>query len=197
MEGLVVGQLVAAPVDGGIVTVYIYWRSSYLRVSQMNERSTSITTSLLMSYGILDYRWQPSNNSSISAPHSPPTLLLTVFHLYLESRLPLCSYLSLSCLSPFPFCLPFLIPALARVMCDMYHWLRLLQASMLTFPRASSSLPAELSAVELCWLMILIAPHTAWLSANEGASKRQQVRAEEQGSERREREKLMEKIACS
>lgn len=37
----------------------------------MNERSTSITTSLLMSYGILDYRWQPSNNFSISAPHSP------------------------------------------------------------------------------------------------------------------------------
>ena len=63
----------------------------------MNERSTSITTSLLMSYGILDYRWQASNNSSISAPHSPPTLLVTVFHLYLESRLPVI-YLSLVCL---------------------------------------------------------------------------------------------------
>lgn len=150
----------------------------------MNECSTSITTSLLMSYGILDYRWQPSNNSSIPPPHSLPILLLTVFHLYLESTLPLHSYLSLS------LCLSFLVPALIRVMCDMYHWLGLLQASMLTFPRASSSLPAELSAVELCWLMILIAPHTAWLSANERARERLQVRVGERG---RERERLMEK----
>lgn len=78
------------------------------------------------------------------------------------------------------------------MMCDMYHWLRLLQAGMLTFPRASSSLPAELSAVELCWLMILIAPHTAWLTVNERGSKRQKVRAEE-----REREIGRKKITHS
>lgn len=75
------------------------------------------------------------------------------------------------------------------MMCDMYHWLRLLQAGMLTFPRASSSLPAELSAVELCWLMILIAPHTAWLTVNERGSKRQKVRAEERERERNWEEK--------
>lgn len=47
-----------------------YWLYSYLRVSQINERFTSVTTSLLMSYWILDCRWQPSNNSSISPPQS-------------------------------------------------------------------------------------------------------------------------------
>lgn len=47
---------------------------------------------------------------------------------------------------------------------------------MLTFPRASSSLPAELSAVELCWLMILIALHTAWLSASGGGRESERTR---------------------
>lgn len=47
-----------------------YWLYPYLRVSQINERSTSVATSPLMSYGILDCRWQPSNNSSISQPLS-------------------------------------------------------------------------------------------------------------------------------
>lgn len=50
-----------------------YWLYPYLRVSQINERSTSVATSLLMSYGILDCRWQPSNNSSISQPPSLPS----------------------------------------------------------------------------------------------------------------------------
>lgn len=81
-----------------------YWLYSYLRVSQINERFTSVTTSLLMSYWILDCRWQPSNNSSISPPQS-----LTFFCslAYLESILPFLSYLSLSvCLSSSSLSLP-------------------------------------------------------------------------------------------
>lgn len=159
-----------------------YWLHSYLRVSQINEHPTTVTTSLLMSYGILDCRWQPSNNSSIAPPQSllltgcPPTpsTSLPRKHSFI-SELDVSLLQFLSCLAP----------AFIHVMCDMYHWLRPLQTGMLTFPRASSSLPAELSAVELCWLMILIAPHTAWLSVDEGRRKRQKVKPGEKESERK------------
>lgn len=80
-----------------------------------------------------------------------PLPLPAALHLHLESVGPV-PRLSVSLCLPLRShsVSPAFAPALIHVMCDMYHWLRLLQAGMLTFPRASSSLPAELSAVELC-----------------------------------------------
>lgn len=146
----------------------------------MNECSTSITTSLLMSYGILDYRWQPSNNSSISPPHSLPILVLTVFHLYLESTV-----IYLSCLS--------LLSRSCSHPCDVWY-----VSLVRTTPGQHVDIPPCLfispRRAECCWVVLIndIDRSTHCLTFSKRVSERETA-SQSRGISRRERERLMEK----
>lgn len=162
-----------------------YWLYSYLRVSQINERSTSVTTSLLMSYGILDHRWQPSNNSYISPPRSLFFLSLACvspFHLYLESILLLLSYLSLSvCLSSPSLSL---IPRPCSHPCDVWY-----VSLVKTTPGRHVDIPPCLfispRRAECCWVVLIndIDRSTHCLTFSERGRER-----ETESESRRERE---------
>lgn len=170
-----------------------YWLYSYLRVSQINERSTSVTTSLLMSYGILDCRWQPSNNSSISQPRSLPVPLLAPFHLYLESIAPFLSYLSLSvCLSSRTLSL---LPRPGSHPCDVWY-----VSLVKTTPGRHVDIPPCLfispRRAECCWVVLIndIDRSTHCLTFSERGRERER---ETKSKSRREREIGGKKITHS
>lgn len=133
-----------------------YWLYSYLRASQINERSTSVTTSLLMSYGILDCRWQPSNNSSISPPPSlfsfARPLARHPFHLYLENTLPFLSYLSPSVCPSSPSLS--LLPRPCSHPCDVWY-----VSLVKTTPGRHVDIPPCLfispRRAEWCWVVLI------------------------------------------
>lgn len=162
-----------------------YWLYSYLRVSQINERFTSVTTSLLMSYEILDCRWQPSNNSSISPPRSLFSFarLLAPFRLYLESILPFLSYLSLSvCLSSPSLSL---FPRPCSHPCDVWY-----VSLVKTTPGRHVDIPPCLfispRRAECCWVVLIndIDRSTHCLTFSERGRERDRDGKWEQKSER-------------
>lgn len=160
-----------------------YWLYSYLRVSQINERSTSVTTSLLMSYGILDCRWQPSNNSSVSPPQSLSFLFLAPLHRYLESIPPFQSYLSLSdCLTR---------PSPSLLLCPDSHPCDVWYVSLVkTTPGRHVDIPPCLfispRRAECCWVVLIndIDRSTHCLTFSERGSER-----ETESESRRERQR--------
>lgn len=167
---------------------------SYLRVSQINERSTSVTTSLLMSYGILDCRWQPSNNSSISPPWSCPVLLLAPFHLYLESIVPLLSYLSPSvCLSSPTLSL---LPHPCSHPCDVWY-----VSLVKTSPGRHVDIPPCLfispHRAECCWVVLIndIDRSTHCLTFSERGREREMESESRRVSKRNWRKKITNSIS--
>lgn len=159
----------------------MYWLYSYLRVSQINERSTSVTTSRLMSYGILDCRWQPSNNSSISPPQSlffslSRARLFAAFYLYQENKLQSLSYLSLSVYLSSPSLS--LIPRPCSHPCDVWY-----VSLVKTTPGRHVDIPPCLfispRRAECCWVVLIndIDCCTHCLTFSVGARERERQRA--------------------